>query len=103
MEESEAQRTLVDGFSIKWGRAIAGGRERSQVEGAIAGGNERSRRKVAIVGGGGVEGSDHWWKGAIAGGGERSPERSQVEGSGLRWWGVIAGRGERSLVEGSGG
>ena len=66
--------------------------------GAIAGGGERSQ----------VEGRERWWRGAVSGGGERSlPStsslRSLVEGSGLRvegsdrWWrGAVSGGGERS-------
>ena len=70
-----------------------GGGERTQVEGrvrrsdlgkkgAIAGGRERSQ----------VEGSDLRWRGAIRGGGERS----QVEGRVGTWRRVISDRGERS-------
>ena len=71
----------MEGSDLKWRPVIAGGGERSQVEGsdlrqgALSG--ERSQ----------VDGSDLRLRGAIAGGGER-----------LRWRAIIASGGERSRV-----
>ena len=66
-------------------------RRRPHWRGAMAGGREKSQ----------VEGSDRWWRGAIAG----EEEQSLVEGSGLRWRRAFTRGGERRperfLVEGS--
>jgi hypothetical protein len=73
-------------------RALAGGGERSQEEGAIAGGGEQSL----------VEGSDHLWRGAIARRGSDRGRRGAIARRGpWRGPGAIAGGGERSQVGGS--
>ena len=73
----------VKGSRLRW-RQVE--KRVSRWRGAIAGGGERSQ----------VEGSDRRWRGAMAG-----KEVSYLEGSGLRWRGAVSGGGENSQVKGA--
>ena len=75
----------MEGSNHMWRGAIAGGEERSLVEGS----DRRQGWRVAIT-------TIYQWRGEISGG----AERASVDESDRRWMGAMGG--ERSLVEAPG-